>query len=296
MSAYEASLLTLVAINVMLALSLNLITGLCGQVSLGHAAFYAVGAYTTALLAKAGFGIWITAPASIVAAGAVGIVIGLCSLRVRDDFLAIATMGAGFLVVGIVRTNDALGGELGISQIPAPWFPAAWLDDNFWAVACAAAAAVGLVCWWVKKSWLGYVFEAVAADEVAARGIGIEVGNYKLAAFAIGTGLAGLAGCLYAYYLTSVGPEGFGFPVSVMILAMVVVGGMGSLAGSALAAAILTLLPESIRFVNDYKLLVFGLLLFATMRFVPQGLYPLLADLTRRLRGGGGGRGVGREA
>ena len=124
----------------------------------------------------------------------------------------------------------------------------------------------------MKKSGLGYVFEAVAADEVAARGIGIEVGNYKLAAFAIGTGLAGLAGCLYAYYLTSVGPEGFGFPVSVMILAMVVVGGMGSLAGSALAAAILTLLPESIRFVNDYKLLVFGLLLFATMRFFPQGL------------------------
>lgn len=285
MSAYEASLLTLVAINVMLALSLNLITGLCGQVSLGHAAFYCVGAYVTALMAKAGFGIWIAAPASVAAAGAAGMVIGLCSLRVRDDFLAIATMGAGFLVVGIVRTNDALGGELGLSQIPPPW-----LHDRFWIVACAAAAAVGLVCWWVKRSWLGYAFEAVGADEVAARGVGIEVGIYKLAAFAIGTGLAGLAGCLYAYYLSSVGPEAFGFPVSIMILAMVVVGGMGSLAGSAIAAAILTLLPEWIRFVNDYKLLVFGLLLFATMRFFPQGLYPPLAALMaglRRRRSGG---------
>ena len=92
MSAYEASLLTLVAINVMLALSLNLITGLCGQVSLGHAAFFCVGAYSTALLAKASYGLWLTAPVSVVVAGVVGIVIGLCSLRVRDDFLAIATM------------------------------------------------------------------------------------------------------------------------------------------------------------------------------------------------------------
>jgi branched-chain amino acid transport system permease protein len=283
MSAYEASLLTLVAINVMLALSLNLITGLCGQVSLGHAAFFCVGAYSTALLAKAGYGLWLTAPVSIVVSGIVGIVIGLCSLRVRDDFLAIATMGAGFLVVGIVRTNEALGGELGISQIPAPW-PTSWLADNFWLVTCLAAAGVGLVCWWVKKSWLGYAFEAVGADEVAARGVGIDVAHYKLAAFAIGTGLAGLAGCLYAYYLTSVGPEAFGFPVSVMILAMVVVGGMGSLVGSVIAAAILTLLPEWIRFVNDYKLLVFGLLLFATMRFFPQGLYPPLAALLGGLR------------
>jgi branched-chain amino acid transport system permease protein len=284
MSAYEASLLTLVAINVMLALSLNLITGLCGQVSLGHAAFFCVGAYSTAMLAKAGFSFWITAPVSVVFAGAVGIVIGLCSLRVRDDFLAIATMGAGFLVVGIVRTNDTLGGELGLSQIPAPW-----QHDAFWAVACAAAVAVGIVCWWVKKSWLGYAFEAVGADEVAARGVGIDVAHYKLAAFAIGTGLAGLAGCLYAYYLTSVGPEAFGFQVSVMILAMVVVGGMGSLVGSVIAAAILTLLPEWIRFVNDYKLLVFGLLLFATMRFFPQGLYPPLVGLMRSLSRGRSG-------
>ena len=283
MSAYEASLLTLVAINVMLALSLNLITGLCGQVSLGHAAFFCVGAYSTALLAKAGYGLWLTAPVSVVVAGVVGIVIGLCSLRVRDDFLAIATMGAGFLVVGIVRINEALGGELGISQIPAPWSNS-WLADNFWLVTCLAALGVGLVCWWVKKSWLGYAFEAVGADEVAARGVGIDVAHYKLAAFAIGTGLAGLAGCLYAYYLPSVGPEAFGFPVSVMILAMVVVGGMGSLVGSVIAAAILTLLPEWIRFVNDYKLLVFGLLLFATMRFFPQGLYPLLAALLGGLR------------
>ena len=113
---------------------------------------------------------------------------------------------------------------------------------------------------------------------------GIDVSHYKLAAFAIGTAMAGLAGSLYAYYLGSVGPEAFGFPVSVMILATVVIGGMGSMAGSIIAAALLTLLPEWIRFVNDYKLLVFGLLLFAAVRFVPMGLYPAFAQAAARAR------------
>lgn len=279
MSGYQASLLTLISINVMLALSLNLITGLCRQVSLGHAAFACVGAYSTALLAKADLGLAVTLPASIVLAGAMGTFVGFCSLRVRDDFLAIATMGVGFLVVGIVRTNNALGGEQGISQIPTPL-----LAGNLWVLASGCAVLVWLVCWWVKRSWLGFAFEAVGADEAAARSIGIDVSHYKLAAFAIGTAMAGLAGSLYAYYLGSVGPEAFGFPVSVMILATVVIGGMGSMAGSIIAAALLTLLPEWIRFVNDYKLLVFGLLLFAAVRFVPMGLYPAFAQAAARAR------------
>ena len=279
MGAYETSLLTLVAIHVILALSLNLITGLCGQVSLGHAAFFGVGAYATALLAKAGFGMAVTLSSALLLAGIVGLVVGFCSLRVRDDFLAIATMAAGFLFVGAVRTTDALGGELGISQIPATGLGTAY---PLLVVACAALT--GLVCWVVKRSWLGYVFEAVSADEPAARSLGIDTPLYKLAAFTIGTALAGLAGCLYAYHLGNVGTEAFGFPVSVMILAMVVIGGLGSLWGSVLAAALLTLAPEWFRFVNDYKLLVFGLLLFAIMRVAPQGLFPWLAQHLRVLR------------
>ncbi|MBB1601022.1 branched-chain amino acid ABC transporter permease [Variovorax sp. UMC13] len=269
------------AINVILALSLNLISGLCGQVSLGHAAFFGVGAYATALLAKAGFGLGFTLPLALLAAGAFGLVVGFCSLRVRDDFLAIATMAAGFLFLGVVRTSDALGGELGISQIPetalGDFFP-------YFVVLCAVAAA--LFCAWVKKSWLGYAFEAVAADEIAARSLGIDTPRFKLAAFALGTALAGVAGCLYAYYLGTVGAEAFGFPVSVMILAMVVIGGMGSIWGCVIAATLLTLMPEWFRFINDYKLLVFGLLLFMMMRFVPGGLFPLVLRQAARLRGG----------
>lgn len=282
MGAYETSLLMLVAIQVILALSLNLITGLCGQVSLGHAAFFGVGAYATALLAKAGFGLVPTLSSSLLLAGAAGLVVGFCSLRVRDDFLAIATMAAGFLFLGAVRSTDALGGELGISQIPATGMGAA-----FPILVVFCAALTGLVCWGVKRSWLGYAFEALSADEPAARSLGIDTPRYKLAAFTIGTALAGLAGSLYAYDLGNVGAEAFGFPVSVMILAMVVIGGMGSLWGSVLAAALLTLAPEWFRFVNDYKLLVFGLLLFAIMRLAPKGLFPWLVQQLHRLQARG---------
>lgn len=282
MGAYETSLLTLIAINVMLALSLNLISGLCGQVSLGHAAFFGIGAYATALLAKAGFGLGVTLPVALAAAGAAGLVVGLCSLRVRDDFLAIATMAAGFLFLGVVRTSEALGGELGISQIPDAGLGATF---PYFVVACSMMT--GLLCGIVKRSWLGYAFDAVGADEIAARSIGIDTPRYKLAAFVLGTSVAGAAGCLYAYYLGAVGADAFGFPVSVMILAMVVIGGMGSLWGSVLAATLLTLAPEWFRFVNNYKLLVFGLLLFVMMRFVPGGLFPWLAKRATRLRTGG---------
>ncbi|CAN7314039.1 branched-chain amino acid ABC transporter permease [Variovorax paradoxus] len=277
MGAYETSLLMLIAINVILALSLNLISGLCGQVSLGHAAFFGMGAYATALLAKAGVGLALTLPVAAVAAGALGLVVGLCSLRVRDDFLAIATMAAGFLFLGLVRTSEALGGELGISQIPDAGLGAAF---PYFVVGCAVLT--GLLCAVVKHSWLGYAFDAVGADEVAARSIGIDTPKYKLAAFVLGTVLAGVAGCLYAYYLGAIGAEAFGFPVSVMILAMVVIGGMGSLWGSVLAATLLTLAPEWFRFINDYKLLVFGLLLFVMMRFVPGGIVPWILVRVRR--------------
>lgn len=279
MGAYETSLLTLVAINVILALSLNLISGLCGQVSLGHAAFFGIGAYATAGLAKAGAGLVVALPMSVVAAGAAGLLVGFCSLRVRDDFLAIATMAAGFLFVGLVRSSDALGGELGISQIPD-----AGLGDVYPYFVVACAVLVGLLCALVKRSWLGFTFGAVSADETAARSLGIDTPRYKLAAFGLGTALAGVAGCLYAYYLGTVSPEAFGFPVSVMILAMVVIGGMGSLWGSVLAATLLTLMPEWFRFVNDYKLFVFGLLLFLMMRFAPTGLLPWFTQRLQRLR------------
>jgi branched-chain amino acid transport system permease protein len=277
MSAYGLSIVTLIGINVILALSLNLITGLCGQVSLGHAAFFGVGAYAAGLLALAHVPFWLTLPAGMIAAGAFGVIVGFCSLRVRDDFLAIATMAADFIFVGVLKSNESLGGEEGLSGIPLPSFG----TSGLMLLAVMAALATVLLSFYVKRSWLGFAFKAVAADDGAAQTIGIDDRSFKLMAFSIGTALAGLAGGLFAYYLRSLDPGMFGFIASVSILLMVVLGGMGSVLGCVIAAAALTLMPDILRFAADYKLLIFGLLLFLVMRFMPQGL----AGLPLLLRG-----------
>ena len=265
---YEITLLTVIATNVLLAISLNLITGFCGQVSLGHAAFFGIGAYTYALLAVKSVSFPLALFAGGVMAGVLGAGVGLLSLRVRHDFLAITTMGVGFLFLGFVRKQEWLGAELGVSNIPASGLS----DVAFmFLTVILAVLAIGL-CVHIKRSWMGLTFNAVADDEDTARTVGIDVMRYKLAAFAIGTFIAGIAGGLYACFTRIIVPDAFDFPTSIMILAMVVIGGIGSNWGVLLAAVILTLMPEVFRFVNDFKLLIFGALLVVVMRFSPGGL------------------------
>ena len=268
MGAYELSLLTLIGINVLLALSLNLITGFCGQISLGHAAFYGVGAYTAAMLTKAGVGFAPALVAGAVGAALLGLIVGIASLRVRADFLAITTMGVGFLFLGVVRQQEWLGGELGISQIPESSLG----ETGFLILVLGLAAVVFAISLYIKRSWMGFAFDSIADDEDTARTVGIDVARYKLTAFALGTAIAGVAGGLYAHYARIIVPDAFGFTVSISILAMVVVGGIGSTVGVLIAAVLLTLMPELFRFINDYKLLLYGGLLLLTMRFSPAGL------------------------
>ncbi len=273
--AYEISLATAMGISVLFALSLNFITGFCGQISLGHAAFFGIGAYTSAMLLKAGWPLIATMPVAAFASGVVGMIVGLTSLRVRHDFLAITTMGVGFLFVGIVRQQDALGGELGISGIPSSSFG----KPGFLVLVLVCVALFALFSLFVRRSWMGRAFDAIAEDEDTARVLGIDVAGFKLAAFAIGTAVAGIAGALYAQNIRFIGPDSFGFVESVTVLAMVIVGGIGSIAGVAVTAAVLSALPLWFQFIDDYKLLLYSALLFAMMRFSPDGL----AGLTRRL-------------
>ncbi|MDJ0781643.1 MAG: branched-chain amino acid ABC transporter permease [Desulfosarcinaceae bacterium] len=269
MGIYEISLATVVGINVILALGLNLITGFCGQISLGHAAFYGIGAYTTALAAQSGVPGLVSLAAAMFAAAAIGVVVGLASLRVRHDFLAITTMGVGFLFLGIVRQEDRwLGGELGISAIPAFGLS----KPGYLLFVLLLALLTAMLSGYINRSWMGFAFEAVADDEDTARVVGVDVAAYKLAAFSLGTALAGLAGGLYAYFTRFIVPDDFGFITSISILSMVAVGGIGSTTGVILGAGLLTLMPEFFRFISDYKLLVYGVLLFAVMRFAPEGL------------------------
>jgi branched-chain amino acid transport system permease protein len=280
MGAYELTLVAVVSINVMLALSLNLITGFCGQVSLGHAAFFGTGAYAAALLAAAGWPLPAVLVAGGITAAALGLLVGFTSLRVREDFLAITTMGVGFVFVGFVRKQGWLGAEMGLTNIPDHGLG----DIGFIAVCLVLVAAMAVVSAHIKRSWLGFGFAAVADDEATARTLGINVPLYKLAAFVIGTFLAGVAGAVYVYFTRFIIPGAFGFTVSISILSMVIVGGVGSLWGVIVAAVLLTLLPEFSRVINDYKLLLYGALIVLTMRFAPDGLAGIVAALTRRLR------------
>jgi branched-chain amino acid transport system permease protein len=264
----------------MLAVSLNMITGFCGQFSLGHAAFYGSGAYAAAYLAAAGAPVPVALLAGIMAAGVLGFVVGFASLRLRDDFLAVTTIGVSFLFVGFVRKQHWLGAEMGISRIP----PTGLGSEGNALLILGVAVAVIAASIYVNRSWMGFCFRAVGDDENTARTIGIPVYAYKLVAFTLGTAIAGLAGGLYAYFIQFIVPDSFGFLVSVTLMAMVVIGGTGSTLGVAAAAIMLTLLPEAFRFINDYRLLIFGGLLMLVVRFAPDGLAGLGRSIMRMAR------------
>jgi branched-chain amino acid transport system permease protein len=275
MSAYDVSIVSIIGINVILAVSLNMISGFCGQISLGHGAFFGAGAYAAALIMVGSGSVVLAIVAALVTGSVLGIIVGFASLRVRTDFLAVTTIGVNFLFVGFVRKQSWLGGEMGISGIPATGLGAA---GNMAMILLFAAATI-VLSFYISRSWMGFAFRAVGEDEGAAATLGINAGAYKLAAFGIGTALAGLAGGLYAFFTQFITPDAFDFIFSVMLMAMVVIGGIGSTWGVVVAAAGLTLLPEAIRFVNDYRLLVFGGLLVLVIRLAPGGLATLMQNL-----------------
>ncbi|MBV9394131.1 MAG: branched-chain amino acid ABC transporter permease, partial [Methylobacteriaceae bacterium] len=265
MSAYTVSLVSIVGINVILAVSLNIISGFCGQISLGHGAFYGAGAYAAALVAIATRNLPLALIAGTLVGSVLGLIVGFASLRVRSDFLAVTTIGINFLFTGFVRKQGWLGGEMGISSIPASGLGA---SGNMVMIGLFAAATIALSLY-VNASWMGFAFRAVAEDEDAAATAAINSVSYKLVAFALGTAFAGLAGALYAYFTQFINVDAFDFITSVMLMAMVVIGGIGSTFGVAIAAIVLTLLPETFRFINEYRLLVFGGLLVLFISLAP---------------------------
>lgn len=268
-------------ISIIGALSLNIIVGFCGQISLGHAAFLGIGAYTSAILTKQGLPFIAAVPAAMLLAGVLGILVGFASLRVRHDFLAITTMGVGFLFLGIVRKQDILGGEMGIAMIPDPGLG----KIGYMALILLLALGLTLFCIYLKRSWMGFTFDAVADDEDTANLVGINVSSYKLIAFAIGTAFAGLAGSLYAHNVRFIDPESFGFVESITVLSMVIIGGAGSIWGVIIAAAVLSIFPMWFQFIDEYKLLVYGGLLCVIMLFSPDGLSGIFRRIYMYIKG-----------
>lgn len=290
-SEYVVSVAVFVGIWVTLALSLNILTGYAGQVSLGHAAFFGIGAYTSAVLAvQYGVPFWVDFLGAIVITGLIGTVLGLPSLRVRHDFLVLATMGINFVVVAVFKYVDFFGGAMGLVNIPAPTFLGQSFRGGMPYLVLVAAFAVftWLVSWYLSKTWTGMAFQTVRLDEDAAAAVGVSSARFKIYAFGISAALAGGAGSLYAHFIGSVFPDTFVFVESIAILSMVIFGGVGTLRGPILGAILLKAAPEMLRFMQDYRFTIYGLLLVLMMLFQPMGIIGngswLWRNLTRLFR------------
>lgn len=283
LNPYYFQILILIGINIILAVSLNLINGFTGQFSIGHAGFMALGAYSSAMftlkagqplvaqLMAAGAPAWLAQGGALlvalllggVMAAIAGYLVGLPSLRLRGDYLAIVTLGFGEIIRVLILNIDAVGGARGLPGIPR-WADFFWV---FLGVACVIALAANLA-----HSTHGRALFAIRDDEIAAESLGVDTTRYKVLAFVIGSFFAGVAGGLFAHYLSYLNPSTFQFTKSIEVIAMVVLGGMGSITGSVLAAIVLTLLPEVLRTAGALRMVIYALLLIVLMITRPQGL------------------------
>jgi branched-chain amino acid transport system permease protein len=296
---------TLAGIYVCLALGLNIVVGLAGLLDLGYVAFYAIGAYTSALVSihfDAWWALWLWVPCSVLVAGGLGILLGFPTLRLRGDYLAIVTLGFGEIVRIILNNWDSVtNGPKGLADIPAPRIGSYALSDgiasipwwgkeiNYYLVTVAYAILIAVVAGRLDRSRIGRAWRAIREDELAAQAMGIDTTRVKLLAFAIGASFAGIAGLLFAHMQTFIDPMSFIFMESAIILCMVVLGGMGSIPGVVLGAIILAALPEKLRDFQDYRMLVFGLALVAMMVLRPQGLLPAVRERRAPASGLAGG-------
>jgi len=266
-------------INITLAVSLNLINGYTGQFSLGHAGFMAVGAYTAAMLTTAASS-WLLPMlggqtgllflVALVAGGLVaalaGMLVGVPSLRLKGDYLAIVTLGFGEIIRVILQNIDAVGGPRGLIGIPD--------YTNLFATFALVSVTVYAI-WAMIHSTYGRGFIAVADDEIAAEAMGINSTRYKIRAFVVGAFYAGVAGGVYAHFKSYIAPQGFGFDKSIEIVVMVILGGMGNMPGVIIAAVLLTILSETLRQFGDFRMILYSLLIIVLMIARPQGLFRL---------------------
>ena len=293
---------TLVLIYVMLGLGLNIVVGFAGLLDLGFVGFYAVGAYTYALLYHwGGWSFWEALPFAGAMAALFGFILGFPVLRLRGDYLAIVTLGFGEIIrLLLINLNTVTGGPDGISGIPKPtifgleltrrastegaetfhqFFGLTFQNNHMVIYLYLMALLLALITLFVSTRLIrmpvGRAWEALREDEIACRSLGLNPTRIKLSAFTLGAMFAGFGGAFFAARQGMVNPESFGFIESALILAIVVLGGMGSQVGVILAAILLTVLPELAREFAEYRMLMFGLLMVLMMMWRPQGLLPM---------------------
>lgn len=313
---YYYQIIIYCGINIILATSLNLINGYTGQFSLGHAGFMAIGAYTAAaisaymgptlysLLGDGVFGksLWFIFVLLLGGTGAAiaGIIVGVPSLRLKGDYLAITTLGFSEIIRVVIQNLQFLGASQGfrgiyvyqngarslemiseLGDMPFKFYDIPKYTDFFWTFLIVAVIIFGITN--LMRSTYGRGFIAVKDDEIAAESMGINTTRFKVTAFIIGAFFAGVAGGLYSHFLQYINPEDFNFLRSIEIVAMVILGGMGSTLGVVIAAIVLTLLPELLRDVQQYRMIVYALLLIIMMILRPQGLFGIKLERKKKL-------------
>ena len=275
LKSYGVYLMTLFCVYLMATLGLNLTVGYAGQMSLGHAAFFGIGAYLAAILLKLSWPLLIVLPIAGVTCFMLGLALGFPALRVQHHYLAFATLGFNVLVYLVMRNEEKLtGGTFGISGIPRPSILGYSLDGSlpFFYLTYASVIALALVLWWLLRSPWGRAFAALRDNPIRAESLGINITAYTLLAFALGAACAGIGGVYFAALVQFVEPGPFHVSASLTMLLAVIVGGSGRFFGPVLGTVVVVLLPEWLRFMQNWYLAVFGFAVVALMIWLPGGL------------------------
>jgi branched-chain amino acid transport system permease protein len=288
---FVAQAVALIALYILMGLGLNITLGLAGLLDLGFVAFFAVGAYTVGLLTSQATGVdayaiaqlpfWIAMPIAVLAAMGFGVLLGLPILGIRGDYLAIATLGFGEIIHILAKSDllkPLLGGPRGVLNVPKPIevAPTDFLagPNQIYYISLICAAVIAFVAWRLRGSRIGRAWLAIREDEDVAEALGVNLVQTKVLAYMLGAAFAGLGGAIFASLVGAVFPSSINLFVSINAVAIVVVGGMGSIPGVALGAIVLIGLPELFREFQEYRFLFYGLVLMLMMRFRPAGLLP----------------------
>jgi branched-chain amino acid transport system permease protein len=292
---YYLHIAVLSLLHILLALGLNLIAGYAGQLSLAHAAFFGIGAYTTALLTlNQHWSFWLAAPIGAVVAGLVAVAIGLPTLRLKGPYFVISSMGFGEIVRLIfLNWQSVTRGPNGLPGIPAPdpinlGFIKLAFESRMESYYLILFVLFGVLILYYNlvNSRIGRALRAIRNDYIAAQVMGIHIAFYRILAFAGGAALAGLTGALYSGYIRFISPDTFTSGESINILIMMVIGGMGTIVGPIIGAVAITYLLETMRVFAEYRLVIYGLLMFGVILYMPQGVAGMLESLWHRLAAG----------
>jgi branched-chain amino acid transport system permease protein len=285
-NSYHLQLLTFIGINTLLALGLNMLMGYAGQISLGHAAFYGLGAYTTGVLtATLNWSPWLALPAAVLLTALIAFLVALPMLKLSGYYLGMGTLGFGMITYIFIRQwSTVTGGDSGLVGIPPLTLGPLSLASGkaYFFLVWAVVLGSFVLCERLVDSRVGRGLRAIHDGERVAAAMGIDTSRLKIGVFVLSAIFAALAGFLYAHLVTFISPNSFDFLVSIRVVTMVVIGGMASIWGALLGASLLTLLPEWLHVFTDYEMVIYGFILMIIMIFLPQGLTRGLLDLYER--------------